>query len=274
MNKPLLLWIALQISVSLSAQSKAEFRKLRPNEAVFLDKLHSILADAIPHSFYNWENDKIEKGFDALKLWCTDPKSGDDRTGYCPVSLGKQEPYSVKYEIELRMPDKQSKALLLNAYKRITDFNSTEQIAGALKSTAVTRIKISVETNVLPGASYKLSYCPKMPPTAIVLPVPATLAIMGLHSDACPIMAAGKVDMTADYYDNALIILGRPAIKRAVEERADGLTEIDYSVGFDRAKTGRLATQNIVVSIHGDAADINQAIKRIDWKKLYYLLGK
>ncbi len=274
MNRPLLLLIALQVSISLSAQSMATYRKLRPAEAAFLNRVHSMLSAVVPHSFYNWTTDQDGDDFDALKLWCENPKSADDHLGYCPVSLGKSEPYSVKYEIEFRMPDRQSKALLLNAYKTITDFNSTDQIAGALKSTAVTWLRISIVTNVLPGTINKLSYCAKMQPSQIALPVPATLAVMGLHSDACPIMLSGKVDMTGDYYDDAVIILGKPVIKKALEQRPDGLMEADYSTGFDRSKINHYTTQNIAITIHGDAADINVAMKLIDWKKLYSLIAK
>jgi|SRR6185503_14565721 len=274
MNRPLLLLIALQVSISLNAQSMAAYRKLRPAEAAFLNRVHSMLTAVVPHSFYNWTSGEDDDGFDAVRLWCADPKSADEHLGYCPVSLAKSEPYSVKYEIEFRMPDKQSKNLLLNAYKGITDYNSTDQIAVALKSTAATWLKISIVTNVLPGAINKLSYCAKMQPAQITLPVPATLAVMGLHSDACPIMQSGKVDMTGDYYDNALIILGKPVIKKTPVQRTDGLMETDYSTGFDRSKINRYTTQNIIITIHGDAADINVAMKLIDWKRLYSLIAK
>lgn len=274
MNRPLLLLIALQVSISLSAQSMAAYRKLRPAEAAFLNRVHSMLTVVVPHSFYNWTSGEDDDGFDAVRLWCADPKSADEHLGYCPVSLAKSEPYSVKYEIEFRMPDKQSKNLLLNAYKGITDYNSTDQIAVALKSTAVARLKISIITNVLPGAIKKLTYCTKIQPAQMVLSVPAALAVMGMRSDACPIMLSGKVDMTADYYDEALIILGKPVIKRALEQRPDGLMEADYSTSFDRWKINRYTTQNIAIIIHGDAADINVAMKLIDWKRLYSLIAK
>jgi len=245
-----------------------------PAEAAFYNKVHTDLASAVPHGFYDWKIDTGPDDFDALKLWCADAKTPDDHLGYCPVRLGKSEPYSLKYEIEFNMPDAQSKALLESEFKKITDFNSTRQIAAALKSTAVRWLKISIATNVLTAANNRLSYCAGIQPKTITLPVPPALALMGLHSDDCPIMVAGRIDMTADYYDNALIILGKPPARRSVEQRSGGLAEMDCGAGFDQSKTGRLETQNIVVSIHGDAADISAAIKLIDWQKLCYLLGK
>jgi len=273
MNRPLLLWVALQISVSISAQSKADFRKLKPDEAAFLTKVHYLLAGAVPHIFYNWEADDVGYDFDVLKLWSAG-KRADERGGDCPASLGKTEPYAINYAIEFRMPDGQSRAVLLAAYKKITDYNSARQIAGALKSTAVCRLSINIATNVMPSVITKMTCCAKVPPSRISLPVPAKLALLSRQSDACPIMAGGKADMTADYYDTALIILGKPVVKRPVAQQAQGRVQTGYSTGFDRSKIGQMTIQNMVISIHGDAADINVAIRMMDWKKLYYLVDK
>jgi hypothetical protein len=274
MNRPLLLLMALQMSVSISAQSKAGFRKLNPGEAAFLTKVYYIMAGAVPHTFYDWKTDNEEDDFDALKLWSTGPGNAGEHRGDCPISLGKTEPYAVSYTIIFMMPDKQSKAVLLAAYKKITDYNSPSQISGALKSTAVCRLTIDITTNVMPSAITKMSYCGKTPPARILLPVPAKLALLGRRTDNCPIMAGGKIDMTADYYDTALIFLGKPVVKKPVPQQMPGLVQTGYSAGFDRSQIGHMTIQNMIISIHGDAADINVAIRMIDWKKLYYLVDK
>ena len=87
-------------------------------------------------------------------------------------------------------------------------------------------------------------------------------------------MESGRVSMSGNYYDNAIIFLGKPVIAKKTETTSDGLTDTRYSLGFDRGKIGKLIVQNIAIAIKGDAADIDEAIKLIDWQKLYDLIDK
>jgi len=119
-----------------------------------------------------------------------------------------------------------------------------------------------------------LDYCSEKQPIIISLPAPASLALLGIRSDLCPQMKNGKLDMNADYYDNALVILGGRVVKKSVLRLAGGITEASYGQDFDWSKTGKMTAQNIVVSVRGNAADIKVALKLIDWKKLYRLIGK
>ena len=176
------------------------------------------------------------------------------------------------------MPADQTGNLAAAAFKKITDFNSAGQIAGALKGAAKSKLSIQIIVNVSSGSSgaFLLSYCAKTPPEKIALPVPATLALLGTHSDECPFMSDGRPDMSPGdaYYDNAIIFLGKPVAGQEADDRHDGQVRTKYAIGFDKSKIGVPITQNIVVRIKGDAPDIEAVIKLIDWKNLYYLIEK
>jgi hypothetical protein len=164
--------------------------------------------------------------------------------------------------------------LVAAAYKKINDPNSVRQTTIALKSAATNRLNIVVTANMPAQSASSLMYCGKMLPAPIALPVPVTLSLLGLHTDGCDVTINGKADINGDYYDSAIVFLGKPAVKKKADQLSDGLSRASYYVGFDKAKANQMITQNIVVTLKGDAADINAAIKLIDWQKLYGLLSK
>ncbi len=253
-------------------------RPLRQDEITWFNNLYPVLYNAIPHEYQDWKAVGDGKDFDVIKYFCPVEYADNSCRGKCPVSLGKGDPYSLNYKIEFSMPSEQSDGLAGSAYKSITDFNNATQIAAALKSTAKSKLSIQVMVNISSGGSgaFLLSYCSKSPPEKITLPIPATLALIGIHSDGCPFMSDGRPDMSPGdaYYDNAIIFLGKPVAGQTADDRHDGQVRTRYAIAFDKSKIGVPVTQNIVVQIKGDAADINAAIKLIDWKKLYYLIGK
>jgi hypothetical protein len=266
------------IVAGLTAQSKAQERPLRQDEIVYYNKLYPALYAAVPHEYKDWKAVGDKKEFDAIKYFCPEVYPGNDCTGKCPVSLGKGDPYSLNYKIEFTMPGNQSGGLMASAFKSITDYNNATQIATALKSTAKSKLTINVFVNMSAGATgaFLLSYCAKNPPEKIALPVPATLALLGIHSEGCPLMSDGRPDMSPGdgYYDGAIIFLGKPVAGQVADDRHDGQARTKYAIAFDKSKIGVPVTQNIVVQIKGDAADVNGAIKLIDWKSLYYLTEK
>jgi len=272
--KKLVLFAATIVCISVNA--KAQFRKLTANEITYYNALYPVLYNAIPHNYKTWKAMAGRTGeFDIRKYWCPDPTPGNDCTGTCPVSVGKGDPYSLDCDIEFTMPGDQSTALKVAAYKTIKDFNNGKQLATALKSTAKAKLKINVISNVTAG-DFVLSYCGKNAPEKLDLPVPATLALLGIHSDGCPVMDGGRPSMSPGdkYYDSAVIFLGKPVAKQSTHVSDDGLTETNYAINFDKAKIGTLITQNIVVTLQGDAEDIKAAVKAINWQKLYAAIVK
>jgi hypothetical protein len=89
-------------------------------------------------------------------------------------------------------------------------------------------------------------------------------------------MTDGRPDTSPGdgYYDDALIFIGKPVSGQWYDDRHDGQVRTKYSIAFDKTKTGVPVTQNIVIQLKGDAADISTAIREIDWKALYALIGK
>lgn len=275
MKKILLVCLIIN-SILLSANGQE--RPLRQDEITYYNHLFPALYNAVPHEYLDWKAVGDSKDFDVIKYFCPIEYADNSCYGKCPVSLGKGDPYSLSYKIDFSMPSDQSAGLAGPAYKAITDFNNATQIAAALKSTAKSKLSIQVIVNISSGASgaFLLSYCSKNPPEKITLPVPATLALIGKHSEECPFMSNGRPDMSPGdaYYDNAIIFLGKPVSGQTAYDRHDGQVRTRYAIAFDKSKIGVPVTQNIVVQIKGDAADIEAAIKLIDWKNLYYLIGK
>ena len=263
--------ILFAAQLCLLAGTYAQFRQLRPEEIAYLDKVHNALYTAIPHTYKDWATSPQDRKFTAVNFWCPDPSEGC--SGTCPASLGVGDPYSLSVTEEFTMPQEQSVKLMSAAYKEIKDFNNAQQVAQALKSTNKSKLKIFIACNISAGNS-EVSYCSKTPPVSIQLPVPATLALKGIRSQECPILESGRPDLKGDYYDNAVIFLGKPVASKNPDDRSDGLSGMEYTIAFDEGKTSKTLTQNIVVTFKGDAADIDEAIRLIDWNKLYALLDK
>ena len=268
----------LLFTSALYAQKTAPspgFRMQRPEETAFLNQLHNDLFNALPHTYKDWKTSK-EDTFDALKYWCSDEGSWGKCLGWIPASIGKGDPYSLDWQVEFNMDQSQSAPLMVSAFKMITDYNNGQQIAASLKSTNKTKLVIFIVANIDANSSdvFTLSYCGKTPLQKIDLPVPATLAVKGIRSTDCPIMESGRVSMSGNYYDNALVFLGKPATAKKTVTTDDGITADSYGIAFDKARIGKLVVQNIVVKFKGDSADIDEAIKLIDWQKLSSLIGK
>jgi hypothetical protein len=267
------------ITVALYGQkNKPGFRKQRPAETAFLNMLHKTLFESLPHTYKNWTTGK-EDPFDATKYWCGSggPISWHDCTGDIPTSIGIADPYSLSWQVDFKMPDEEAGGLMSAAVRSIKDFSNGQQIAAALKATNKAKLSIFIVANLFitgTSSANALSYCAKTPLVSITLPVPSTLALKGLRSVDCPIMESGRVSMSGNYYDNAIIFLGKPVIAKKTETTSDGLTATRYSIGFDRAKIGKFIVQNIAITINGDSADIDEAIKLIDWQKLYDVIDK
>ena len=176
------------------------------------------------------------------------------------------------------MPGSQSDALKGSAMATVKDYTNVAQIAGMLKSIAKTKLSIHINANVYAPNSgiFTLVYCPKTPPEAITLPVPATLTLIGIRSDQCPLMSGSRPDMSPGdgYYDDAVVFLGKPVTTKTDDNRHDGRTHTVYGIGFDKSKIGSPVVQNIEVDFKGDADDIRAVVKLIDWQKLYALIAK
>jgi len=252
------------------------FRKMTAQEQNYLNGLRKVLYSSIPHTYKTWNSINDDgKDFNINDYWCKDPMPGDDCKGLCPESIGVGDPYSLNCIVDYKMPGEESSKLMASSYQMIKDFQNASQIAAALKSSAASKLTIRIFANI-PGGDFDLSYCGKNPPVPIQLPIPSTLALKGLRSASCPIMQEGtkQADLHGDYYDRAIIFLGKaPATKKA-DDWSDGLSGTRYTVGFDHAKIGKTITQNIVVTITGDSADIEAAIALIDWKALAALISK
>ena len=270
------LLLAGLIAAEAQAQDKnSSFRMQRPEETAFLNKLHKDLFDAIPHTYKNWKTDK-EDGFDALKYWCRDETSWAKCSGWILKSIGKGDPYSLDWKVDFNMDESESGPLMASAISMIKDYTNGQQVAAALKSTNKTKLEIFVFANLSANSSqvFKMAYCAKTPLQKIELPVAATLAIKGFKSTGCPIMESGSVSLSANYYDSALVFLGKPATAKTTTHTSDGLTEDGYGIAFDNKKIGSLVVQNIMVQFKGDSADIDEAVKLIDWQKLSSLIEK
>jgi len=252
------------------------FRKLRPDEITYLNKSHQQLYDAVPHAYKDWKTLEDSKQFDVRKYWCQEPTADYDCTGDCPSSVGVGDPYSMDWKVDFSMPRDQSDKLAGESIKMIKDFSDPGQIAASLKFTNKSKLQIFVISNVVADVPWKFSYCNKTPPVTIELPVQATLAVKGIKSTQCPIVNENTTtaNMSADYYDRAIIFLGKPLLKKETTKWHDGLDGISYYIDFDKSKIGKLITQNIVVQIIGDSADIDAAIKLIDWQKLNDMIEK
>ncbi|ASU36391.1 hypothetical protein [Mucilaginibacter xinganensis] len=274
----ILLLTGLLITVSVQAQDKSSaFRKQRPEETAFLNKLHNALFYALPHTFRDWTTGKEDTTFDAMKYWCRDPVSWHDCTGDILKTVGLGDPYALDWQVEFTMPEAESGGLMGAAVSGIKDYTNAQQVAAALKSINRTKLKIFIVANLyITGthSSMALSYCAKTPPVALSIPVPTTLALKGIRSAGCPIMDGGSVSLHGDYYDTALVFLGKPVVAKSTENTNDGLTDTRYELAFNRTKIGRLVVQNIAVQFKGDSADIDEAIKMIDWQKLSDLIER
>ncbi|MEO6849872.1 MAG: hypothetical protein ABI203_08170, partial [Mucilaginibacter sp.] len=72
----------------------------------------------------------------------------------------------------------------------------------------------------------------------------------------------------------ALVFLGKPVNYKKTVTTSDGLTADGYSMAYDSRRISRMEVQNIAVEFKGDSADIDEAIKLIDWQKLSSLIEK
>jgi len=258
--------------------SWGQTRKLRKDEIDFYNNLHQVLYNAVPHEYKDWKAVGDAKEFDVFKYFCPIVYADNDCTGKTDVSLGTRVPYQLSYSIDFSMPGSQSDALKGSAMRTVKDYTNTAQIAGMLKSVAKTKLSIHINANVYtPGSGvFTLVYCPQTPPETITLPVPATLALIGIRSDQCPLMSGSRPDMSPGdgYYDDAVVFLGKPVTTKTNDNRNDGRTHTVYGIGFDKSKIGSPVVQNIEVDFKGDAEDIRAAVKLIDWQKLYVLIAK
>ncbi|MBC7587360.1 MAG: hypothetical protein H7178_03290 [Chitinophagaceae bacterium] len=278
----LMLVACFQVSTAQTYKPHKGFRMLRQDEIAYLNNLYQTLYNAIPHEYKDWRANGDGKEFSAVKHWCDVEPDFDKCTGICPVTLGKTDPYSISLNMDFAMLDQESSGLMIAAYQGITDYTNPMQIAKALKSAAKSKISIRIYNNIFaPDGSFSsnqfgISYCPKVPPVKIQLPIYAALAVMGIRSDACPILdeSTKQADMHGNYYDNALIVLGKPIVKKAEKMYDYGLKNNAYAIAFDNKQIGKLINQNIMIRITGDAADIDAVIKLIDWKKLESMVAK
>ena len=269
--KKTILAVACCLSTYHFAATAQEGRLMRADEIAFYNNIHEVLYSALPHVYKNWKVVEDGKAFDAKKYFCPLPEDGC--YGKIPVSIGKGDPYSLNYFADFTMPGDESAALMVEGFKIIKDYNNANEIALALKTAAKSKVNLRVFCNI-DGGQYYITYCPKTPPETIKLPVQATLALKGVRASACPIMSGGRPDMAGNYYDNAVIFLGKPIAKKEQDERSDGINGTIYYIGFDNSKISKLVTQNIIVQITGDSGDIDAIVKLIDWQKLYNAIGK
>ena len=251
-------------------------RKLRPDEVAFYTTVHKALYAAMPHSYKDWTVTNDDKpDMDVNNFWCQAPE-GEDPTncrGKTFVSVGTTEPYALASSVAFAMSSDAGGAGMVAAFKGITDYKDAGQIAKAMKGMANTKLSIQIVAN-MDGGDFDLIYCGKTPPQTLKLPVPSTLALKGIRSIQCPIMADGAPDMHANYYDEAVIFLGKPVVSKTPDSWSDGLSGMRYKIAFDRSKIGKLVVQNYAITIKGDTADIDAAVALIDWQKLYALISK
>ncbi|RWY54067.1 hypothetical protein [Mucilaginibacter gilvus] len=275
MKNIILLSVVIICAFTANAQHNPSFRHQTPAETAFLNNTHAALSDAIPHTYKDWKTSP-ESTYDAIHGWCDVKPDFDDCTGYIPKSVGKGDPYFADVDVEFKMPDEQSAGYITAVYGMIKDFSNGPQVATALKSSNKTKLYIFVSANQSVGnaGAFVLSYCAKTPPVNLTLPVPTTLAVKGIRSAECPIMDGGRVSLSGNYYDNAIVFLGKPLTSKKTRTTDDNLTDTRYDIGFDKTKMGKLIVQNVVVTFKGDSADIDEAIKLIDWQKLYALIDK
>ncbi len=261
------------VAICLNAQAQSGFRKLRAEEITYINSMHAAMYAATPHTYKNWRVVADDAKFDATMFWCTDPPDGVDCKGDCPTILGVGDPYLLSYNAEYTMTGEESSTIAVTSISLIKDFNNGEQLAASQKYAAKTKMKMNIVFN-MDGSPFSFSYCAATPLETLQLPVASTLAVLGRRSVNCPILDGGRASMSGDYYDRALIVLGKPGTKKGAEKTSDGLTTVTYAVGFDKSKIGKLATQNIIIELKGDAEDIKELIKLIDWQKLSAMLGK
>ncbi|MEO6631109.1 MAG: hypothetical protein ABIN13_05280 [Mucilaginibacter sp.] len=273
-----LLFAGLFIFGRTQAQNKrASFRLQRPEETAFMNKLHQELFDALPHTYKNWATGKEDLTFDATKYWCNDPGSWSICNGFILKTIGISDAWTMDWQVDFTMPDAEMAPLVSAAVSNIKDFTNATQVAAAVKSAAKSKLSVFIVANLyITGtqSSTPLSYCAKTPPVPLSIPVPTTLALKGLHSAECPIMDGGTASLHGDYYDNAVVFLGKPVVAQKTETYSDGLNTTRYQIAFDRTKIGGMAVQNIVVTFKGDSADIDEVIKLINWQKLSDLIAK
>jgi hypothetical protein len=270
-----LLFLLVVCTFKANAQQNASFRQQTPEETAFLNKTHAALSDAMPHTFKDWKTSPESK-YDAIHAWCDVKSDYDDCTGYIPRSVGKGDPYFADVFVEFKMPDDQSAGYITAVYGMIKDFSNGPQVATALKSSNKIKLNIFVSANqsVDDDGAFVISYCAKTPPVNLKLPVPATLAVKGIRSAQCPIMDGDQVSLSGQYYDSAVVFLGKPVTVKKTRTTDDGLIDTRYAIGFDKTRIGKLVVQNIVVTFKGDSDDIDEAIKLIDWKKLSDMIQK
>ena len=263
------------VFLSFIVSANAQFRKMTDAEMAFLNSSHKAMYASLPTAYQDWTSQFNGTNFDAQYYWCAEKEA--KCVGLCPVSMGKGDPWGLDVSVEFKMPQSQSAGLMMPAYKQIKDFNNATQIATALKSMAKTKLTISIFSNVSSGqiGAFLVSSCSKTPAVKLTIPVPTTLALMGIHSVDCPFMDGSRPDMAGDnYYDNAVVFLGKPVSGQYQDDRHDGQTRVRYAIGFDKTKINSLIVQNIVVKFSGDAEDIKAAIKLMDWEKLSALIAK
>lgn len=271
----------LQVTTAQKNDVSPGFRRMTKNEITYFNNLHDSLYLAIPHEYKDWTANGDSRAFDAAKHWCEDPVDGTDCTGIFPNNIGTTDPYSLSINQDFAMSNQESGNLMVAAMGALKDYNDPVQIATALKSTAKSKITISITNNLSiddvesTSTNLGISYCPKTPPVMIELPIPAALAVKGIRSVACPILGEGKQpDMHANYYDNAFIVLGKTTIRKVEKKYDDGLMANDYDISFDNKKISKLINQNIVIKITGDSDDIDAIINLIDWKMLNSMLAQ
>lgn len=273
MKRLILLTLALAAAF---APAKAQMRKLRLEEIAFYTTVHKALYAAMPHTYKDWTVVNDEKPeMDVANFWCQAPEGADPANcrGKTFISTGTTEPYGLVSRVEFAMSQTETGQLMVAAFKGITDYKDAAQIAKAMKGTANAKLAIQIVVNI-DGGDFDLIYCGRTPPQNIKLPVPAAHALKGIRSPECPIMSEGAADMHANYYDEALIFLGKPVAGKTPDNWSDGLSGMRYKIGFDHAKIGKTVVQNVAITIKGDAADIDAAIALIDWQKLYALINK
>lgn len=270
-----LLFVLFFCLATANGQKNSAFRQQTPAETAFLNSLYASLSACIPHTYKDWKTSP-ERTYDAVRAWCDVSPDFNDCKGYIPRNIGRSDPYAMDVDVEFKMTDEQSVGYITGVYSMIKDFNNGPQVAAAIKSGNKTRLYIFVVANIAGGeaSAFPLSYCAKTPPVHFSLPVNATLAVKGIRSAECPIMESGRVSLSGNYYDNALVFLGKPVISKKTRTTSDNLTDTRYGIGFDIKKLSKMLVQNIVVTFQGDSADIDEAIKLIDWQKLNDLIEK
>jgi hypothetical protein len=268
----------LLIFSSLYCSSSAQTRKLRQDEINFYNNLHQVLYNALPHVYKDWKATGDAKDFDVFKYFCPMVYADNDCTGKTDIALGTKLPHQLSMSVDFAMPRSQSDAMAGSAMSTVTDYNNAAQIAAMLKGLSKRKLSIHINANVYaPGSGvFTLVYCPKTTPEAITLPVPATLALIGIRSADCQLMSGSRPDLSPGdgYYDDAVVFMGKPVTTKTADNRSDGLIRTVFGIGFDKTKIGSPVVQNIEVDFKGDAEDIRAAIKLIDWQKLYALIAK